>query len=89
MIIKLYPAQISVDDIAFENIEIYPNPTNGILNFTEPVKNITIYDISGKTVKTRSETSKIIDLSGLAKGVYIVKGVTQGGKTFEGKIIKK
>ncbi|MDX9705524.1 MAG: T9SS type A sorting domain-containing protein [Weeksellaceae bacterium] len=89
LIIKLYPAQISVDDIDFESIETYPNPTNGILNFTEPVKNITIYDISGKTVKTRSETSKIIDLSGLAKGVYIVKGVTQSRKTFERKIIKK
>lgn len=50
--------------------------------FEEIVDIVAIYNISGQVLKTRS-------IDELNQGVYIVKGVTQSGKTTTKKIIRK
>ena len=84
---------LSVNDIKELAISIYPNPTNGILNFNfagEQVQTIKLVDITGKTVleKTNVSHSETIDISNLANGLYLV--VVQTDKeNISSKILKQ
>lgn len=60
---------------------LYPNPTTGVLNFTtQEAVNVTITDLTGKTVFTAQgvQNGGSINLSNLQTGVYVaqVKGAT-------------
>jgi len=75
-------------------ISIYPNPSNGILNFSSDavLENVTIQiiDVSGRIVfaETNLKTATSIDISTLQSGIYIVK-LNHDGKTISQKIIKQ
>ncbi|NVO02333.1 MAG: T9SS type A sorting domain-containing protein [Bacteroidetes bacterium] len=69
------------------DVNIYPNPTNGLVNFainganTEDM-NITVFDVMGKmiinqTLNVNGLTNTSFDFSSYAKGVYVVQ-VTSG-----------
>jgi hypothetical protein len=53
---------------------IYPNPSNGIVSFTETknIASVNFIDVMGKTVYTTSNTA-LIDISQLNSGMYFVK----------------
>jgi Secretion system C-terminal sorting domain len=59
--------------------EYYPNPTSGAVTFslnnTTPIDAIEVTDILGKTLlsKTIHYSTTTIDVSSLAKGIYLVK----------------
>ncbi len=60
-------------------IEIYPNPaTNYIIINGAGIKQIDIYDISGKHVITQNNEG-YIDIEHLGKGVYVLKTDTENG----------
>jgi hypothetical protein len=69
-------AVTGVNNIKNASIKIYPNPTNDFIYF-EGLKEdniVNIYDVQGKIVVTKLINEKgSIDLSGLNKGVYVVK----------------
>ena len=73
---------LSTDEDITENlINIYPNPTSGILNIDpgqlSNVKTITITDHVGKVVKTISPDQTSVDVSNLQYGIYNVRVVTE------------
>jgi hypothetical protein len=80
-----------IDD---ENIQVYPNPTNGVLHlkFNKPPKTgtcITVFDLAGKMI-SESEANKMeecITLSGNTAGIYIIQINHNAPKTY--KIILK
>lgn len=74
-----------------DNYRLFPNPTQNILNIQakETVKEIYVYDLSGKKVKVNQLSTNTIDVSNLAQGMYIIKMIMGHNKTFTGKIIKK
>jgi hypothetical protein len=61
--------------------QIYPNPVQSILNITntEMIKDVTIFSINGQKVYTNTfdSTELQINVSHLAKGVYILKAATE------------
>ena len=81
-------------------IQVFPNPTNGIVNIlltpgtSTMAIEIQVFDMFGKLVETFHETSLQqqtgrIDLSRYSPGVYIIKAVS-GGKTVGiAKVLKK
>ena len=80
---------ITVDPVAIasiekNNIQVYPNPVNDILNIQseQPVFEIVILDMHGAVVY-RENTSGIfqkqLDLQALPKGVYVVKLTSASG----------
>lgn len=85
------PLGIDVFDIS--NIVLYPNPANTIVylnlqHTTENLEQVTLYDVLGKTVKqvkANNSRETAIDVSGLAKGVYMVEIKTENDL----KLIKK
>ena len=69
-------ANTSVNETVLENVAVYPNPSNGIINIKSPldVLDVTVFDISGKIVQRASLNGNLsIDLSELDKGSYIIE----------------
>ncbi|MGL2962828.1 PQQ-dependent sugar dehydrogenase [Flavobacterium sp. RSB2_4_14] len=88
----------SLNALSFEEktISIYPNPANNELYIKNEnnvgLKFITIADLTGKIVLNQNiqrMSSNAINISNLAKGMYLVTLETQNGLTATSKIIKQ
>ena len=60
---------------------LYPNPTSDILNIQtdQKISKVEIYDLSGKMLTATENNVKKIQVSNLAKGLYIIKLQTENG----------
>ncbi len=75
---------------AMEEVRIWPNPCDGMLNLRtpDPAGPITVelYDISGRLVLSSRGSEAVdviqIDLSDLRRGIYILRARTGAGKAF-------
>ncbi len=72
-------------------IEVFPNPSDGILNFRniKEESTVEIYNITGQLIyKTFIEDSnQTIDLSGKEKGLYFIRIVSSKNEMSQGRII--
>ncbi len=84
---------LSLVDIAGEKINVYPNPTSGILNISNldliQVKNITIYNQLGQILLENKNSINQIDVSNLSEGLYILTIETTDNKKYSESFIKK
>jgi hypothetical protein len=74
---KLSPTGINENMLA--NVNIYPNPSNGLLNISglETDAQLTVTNAQGQVIYTGVVSGNgSIDLSGQAKGVYLIKLVS-------------
>ena len=75
------PGLVNAEQNVAEGIEMYPNPSNGIVNFTN-VENATIevYNMMGQVVASvnNANANASIDLSNVANGNYVVRIVKDG-----------
>lgn len=89
--------KLNLSNLANENFEntfyatIHPNPAQNILNIQtqETIKEISIYDVLGKKVIVSEVDTNVIDISNLAKGLYIVEVKNSNDKSFSAKFIKE
>lgn len=80
-----FEVQLSTPEFTSGNLLIYPNPSNGLVyintqNTTENLKQINLYDVLGKVIlssKNLSAKQSSIDVSPLAKGVYMIEITTE------------
>jgi len=84
---------LGVSDQQIVDVNVYPNPTTGILNLIsgKNIDNVNVYDISGRLVKTVNRISSdksVLDLSSLASGTYILK-IQTDNKVLTKKVIIK
>jgi hypothetical protein len=75
-------------DVTFQNLKFYPNPTNGFLYFDFTVKQVWVTDISGKTL-ARYENVEKIDFSHYSKGIYFLKIINEIGVNVVTKVVKQ
>lgn len=85
------PVITSLNELADEEITVYPNPANSYIYFSGPATSgiIQIYSIQGKLVKEVSCVNQILDISGLLPGLYIIRTDLGDGEIFRRKVIKK
>lgn len=76
-------------DVSNKAISLFPNPAKSIVNFSEEVSNIKIADLTGRTVKQISASTKSMDVMALKKGIYIITAETKAGSTITKKLIKE
>jgi len=76
------------------DITLYPNPSNGWINFKlndnqHRIDKISIYDIlSNEVFNTQESSSELnLNLSHLSAGIYMLHGHTSNGKRFVKKLI--
>jgi ELWxxDGT repeat protein len=74
------------DPISLNKFEIYPNPTNSVLNFNIEYENGTIYDYSGRIVLEFNNKQQI-NIEQLKSGLFFITLETQKGKIYN-KFIK-
>lgn len=81
---------LSTNDVDSQNknLNLYPNPVNDILNFSEEVVSLKITDLSGKILKQNFVAGKSIDVSKLPKGNYLATITTKKGEVISKKFIK-
>lgn len=74
-------------DLELNGISLYPNPSNGIVNFsagTMDTYTIEVLNAMGQTVhQTRTNGNTKLDLSSEAKGVYLVRVSTANASTVQ------
>lgn len=72
------------------NINIYPNPATDFLNVTKVSNKASykIYSLAGKLVSNGIVTNQKIDVSSLAKGVYVISISDIGNEILNTKFIK-
>lgn len=83
-------APLSTEDHSAFEFAMYPNPVKNVLNINtqEPLQKIEVTDLLGRTVLSKGNVSKSIDVSSLIKGVYILKLTSEKGISTK-KIIKE
>jgi len=83
---------LSLQSTLTEDLILYPNPTNGLLNIntTYNLENAiyTVFDLSGKRVLNSKLSSKTIDVSMLSTGNYFLRIMVDGLITTQ-KFIKE
>lgn len=88
--VNVSPADLAAAEVGLGRLSVYPNPVKDMLNISSAdrkVVEVTFYSVDGKLVKT-AKGMESIDVSNLAKGVYIVKVKTSDSeKSF--KVIKE
>ena len=79
----------NVNTISTSEINIYPNPTTGLLNVTNAENaTINVYNTVGELVKTVSNTNTV-DLSDVQNGTYIVKVITNNNIVVKNIVLAK
>ncbi len=88
---------VGQDENKLVEIEIFPNPVSEVLNFSlnldDALKTATIYDLSGKAVKsldltTSTDQIRSFDISDLTTGSYILK-IENGNTAKEIRFVKE
>lgn len=77
-----YDVEETVDDL----FAVYPNPTNGVLRFTNPCS-VEIFSSIG-LVKRENALVESVDISDLSSGVYVLR-LFNGENIFIKRIVKK
>ncbi|WP_348637336.1 T9SS type A sorting domain-containing protein [Aquimarina sp. 2201CG14-23] len=78
---------LNTEDVQDINVNLYPNPAKTIVTINTEVKNIRVFDLSGKTVIETSQKS--FDISTLGKGVYFTEVETIAGTKQVIKLLKE
>lgn len=88
--VKANGEDLAVNDIKKGAFSVYPNPATDVLKFNTAAKveSVQIYDLSGKAVSANYADGQV-NVSTLAKGVYVVKVKNVDGTTSSSKFIKK
>jgi uncharacterized membrane protein YqhA len=90
---KISDKYVGIESIQPSKINLYPNPTTGLINIQLPEGSINaqlqILDITGKTVYQREidQQNIRINLSYLPNGIYHISMVANTGKKFYGKVM--
>lgn len=83
---------LSTNDLASAQIMLYPNPVkeNLTIDLNSQNGNVNIFDISGKLVQSATiKKAGTLNMSALAKGVYVVEITAENNTKITKKIIKE
>lgn len=83
------------NELSTEAFSVYPNPTMNTINISnnEPFEVVQIYSMSGELVLESNlitnSKSKILDISNLQKGLYILRIGLRDGTSKVSKVVKE
>ncbi len=91
-ILQKYSSLLAVDDVFIKtNLDIYPNPTSGLLKISNPnsikINRVEVYNIYGQKVGAKFDNNTI-DLNYFKPGVYLVNIQDENGKQGTFKVVK-
>ena len=72
------PPPVGLCDVRENALVVYPNPATTVLNFTAEMAEVRVFSMLGQQVLTQQNVTSI-DVSNLARGLYIVQAVDMNG----------
>jgi len=69
------------------NLDIFPNPTTGVVAVDGKVSKLEAYDLYGTRIQSSSRN--VLDISDASSGIYILKATDEWGSISSHKIIKE
>ena len=69
---------VGVENTNVELLDVYPNPTLGVVYFNQQLQNVAVYDVAGRQVYSQSFAEYSIDLSALNVGTYVMTAQSEG-----------
>lgn len=92
-ILQKYSGLLAVDDSFIKNnIQVYPNPTSGLIKISSPdfikIERVEVYNIYGQKLSTKFYNNKV-DLNNFKSGIYMMKIEDENGKEGTFKVIKR
>ncbi len=88
---KVYYGNYGIEDVADNGMTVFPNPANASVTVTAPGLNgVVLYNVLGQEVLKAVATNDIcnLDLSGLQRGLYLIKADTSTGNSIQKLILK-
>lgn len=84
---------LGVEDFSLNAAQVFPNPSNGNFTITSKtnLQNVDVYSQTGsfiKSIKGNNNTTNEINLSGLAKGVYLLELKNETDKSWKKIIVE-
>lgn len=84
---------LGVEDFSLNAAQVFPNPSNGnfVINSKVNLQDVAVYSQTGaliSTIKANDSTTNEINLSGLAKGVYLLELKNETDKSWKKIIIE-
>lgn len=73
----------------FNKTKFYPNPTTDVLHFSQDLKELRIFDFSGKLILEDNGGNRKIDVKNLRAGSYVIVGKDVIGNAVSKKFFKK
>src|SRR5690606_39095259 len=89
---SVYGTAVSTDKFNTLNVNVYPNPTNDIVNIEtqETLQNYEVYNVLGQQIQNGMfNGNNQINLHGTTAGTYFIKVTTTQGSTATVKVVKK
>lgn len=87
------PEPVNIATEAVADFQLYPNPTSSTLTIVLPeqkmVKEYRIFDSFGRVVESRSGDAKILNVSSLAPGLYLLRLTDTEGRVYTRKFVKE
>lgn len=84
--------ETSVDDVITEGLTVYPNPVSEILTLKGiPAREVSIYNLMGQQVISHAVVGEEcgIDVGFLVSGIYFIRVLSEDGRLFTEKFVKK
>lgn len=78
---------LSVSPVTENLFTLYPNPSNGTVNFSETVRRVSFFDTMGRILLKSDQSAESLSTQSLMTGTYFVRGETVSGETFSLKLI--
>ena len=88
---KVYYGNYGIESISEDIMEVFPNPANETVTVTAPgLNNVALYNVLGQEVLKAVAVNDIcnLNLTGLLKGIYLIKAETSLGNGIQKLIIK-
>ena len=87
-------AQTSGISELVKGVELYPNPTNGLVNLKNnqhAIGTIALYHSSGQIIFSEfiADSAYQLDLSNYQNGIYFLKTTHENGEQFNYRIVKQ
>ena len=86
--IVTFAPNTAVDAVYDNNMLVYPNPTVGVLNFSDELSNVRVFDVTGRVVYSVSDVVTSIDLSKIVAGTYFLVA-EKAGEQVSTKVVVK
>lgn len=85
-------ASVKTTSTIEEKIQIYPNPTSGLVNIVVPGNTannrIMVFDLTGKMLINQELTNSTVNISDFRSGLYLLRVISGNGNIYNSKIIK-